>query len=59
MASALSSEEYRRRVVDVFPNGSPGQLHEDAIRPGDEKIASNGALIGPRADHRATCFSVV
>ena len=42
-----------------FANLSPAQLYEDSIRLGDGEIASNRTLIGPRADHRATCFSVV
>ena len=47
-------------IVDPqFANLGPVRLYEDTIQPGDGKITSNDALIGPRADHRGTCFSVV
>jgi hypothetical protein len=55
----MNEKELSLVVDPQFDNLSPAQLYEDAIRLGDGEIASNRALIGPRADHRATCFPVV
>ena len=55
----MNEKELSLVVDPQFDNLSPAQLYEDAIRLGDGEITSNSTLIGPRADHRATCFSVV
>ena len=55
----MNEKELSLVVDPQFANLSPAQLYGDAIRLGDEEIASNRTMIGPRADHRATCFSIV
>ncbi len=57
--TVMNEKELSLCVDPQLDKLSPAQLYEDAIRLRDGEIASNRALIGPRADHRANCFPVV